>query len=100
MFCFLLESEMASTLIVIPINQISIQVSWKKPFVPVSGYKISCFSDGCDDVEITKEIDDPSKETEFVSGLTPESVYKVVLTSIYEDKRLSEKIGEEEIRMR
>ena len=91
---------MANGITVKPINQISIQISWKKPSVPVPGYKISCYFDGCEDAAITKEIHDPNKETEFVSGLTPELLYKVVLTSVHEDNSMSEKIGEEEIRMR
>ena len=57
-------------------------MTWKKATGPVTGYRVHCFSGDSHKAEIVKDIPDGNQESEFVSGLKPETVYRVAITSV------------------
>ena len=73
---------MPSTLLTEPKNPHCLKVTWKKATGPVTGYRLYFFSGDSHKAEIVKDIPDGSQESEFVSGLKPETVYRVAVTSV------------------
>ena len=56
-------------------------VTWKKAAGPVTGYRVYCFGDSQRD-EIIKDIDGGNTESAFISGLKPETTYRVGIKSV------------------
>ena len=58
------------------------EVTWKKATGNVSGYKIYCFPADSQKAEIVKDIVYRNQLSEIISGLKPETVYRVAITSV------------------
>ena len=63
-----------------PTNPHSFKVTWKKATGPVTGYRVHCFPGDSQKAEIVKHI--PDGNLKPVSGLKPETVYRVAITSV------------------
>ena len=72
---------MPSVCLTEPKNPHCLKVTWKKAPGPVTGYRLYFFSIDSQKAEIVKDIPDGNQESEFVSGLKPETVYRVAITS-------------------
>ena len=57
-------------------------VKWKKAPGPVTGYKVYCFPGNTRKADIIKDIHDGNLELAFISGLKPETEYRVGISSI------------------
>ena len=57
-------------------------VTWKKAAGSVTGYRVYCFPGDSDEAEIIKDIDGGNTESAFISGLKPETSYRVGVTSV------------------
>ena len=75
---FGLPSEIRTT----PKNPHCMQITWKKPAGHVTGYRVYCFPDNSQEAEIMKDIDGGNTESAFISGLKPETSYRVGVTSV------------------
>ena len=62
-------------------NPHCLKVTWKKAVGTVTGYRVHCFIGDSQKAEIVKDIPDGNQESEFISGLKPETVYRVAVTS-------------------
>ena len=82
LFC-IVEIRPLSELTVESISPHCLQVTWKKSADQVTGYKVYCFSGKSQKPEIVKDIPDGNQETVIMSGLKPEKVYRVGITSVF-----------------
>ena len=57
-------------------------VTWKKAAGSVTGYRVYCFPGDSQEAEIIKDIDGGNTESAFISGLKPETTYRVGVTSV------------------
>ena len=57
-------------------------MTWEKPAGPVTGYRIYCFPGESQQAEIIKDIYDCNLKETIISGLRPETEYRVGITSI------------------
>ena len=65
-----------------PKNPHSLKVTWKKATGPVTGYRVHCFPGDSQIAEIVKDMPDGNQLSGFISGLKPETVYRVAVTSV------------------
>ena len=65
-----------------PKNPHCLHVTWNKATGPVTGYRIYCFPGDSQKAEIVKEINDGRKQSLFISGLKPDTTYRVGVTSV------------------
>ena len=63
-------------------NPHCLKVTWKKATGTVTGYRVYFFSGDSQKAETVKDIPDGSQESVFVSGLKPETLYRVAVTSV------------------
>ena len=66
----------------IPKNPHCLQITWKKAAGAVTGYRVYCFPGDSLKAEIIKDIEDGDTESAFISGLKPETTYRVGVTSV------------------
>ena len=57
-------------------------MTWKKAADPVTGYRIYCINADSQTAEIIKDVVGVNHESVFISGLKPETNYKVGITSV------------------
>ena len=81
-------------------NPHCLTVTWTKAADPVTGYKIHCFPGDSWKAEIVKEIEDVNKESEVISCLRPETVYRVGITSVCSGIQSKMVFSEQELKMR
>ena len=81
-------------------NPHCLDVSWQKAAHPVTGYKIYCFPGNSPKAGIIKHINDVNQESAVISGLKPETMYKVVITSVSAGTESTMEISGDEIKMR
>ena len=65
-----------------PKNPHCLFVTWNKAPGPVTGYKVYCFPGDARKADIIKDIHDGNLELALISGLKPETEYRVGITSI------------------
>ena len=65
-----------------PKNPHCMHIMWKKAAGPVTGYRVYCFPGDSLKAEIIKDIDGGNTESAFISGLKPETTYRVGVTSV------------------
>ena len=80
--CCIQDFGRPSKLLMEPKTPHCLKVTWKKATGPVTGYRVHCFSGDSQKAEIVKYIPDGNQESEFVSGLKPQTVYRVAITSV------------------
>ena len=64
------------------INPHCLNVKWKETASPVTGYKVYCFPGDSQKPEIIQEIQDVNQQSAVISGLKPNTVYRVEITSV------------------
>ena len=64
------------------INPHCLNVTWKKTVGPVTGYKVYCFPGDSKKPDIIQEIQDVNQQSAIISGLKPDTVYRVEITSV------------------
>ena len=74
-------------------------VTWKKATGPVTGYRVYCFPGDSDEPDIIKDIDG-NVESAFISGLKPETTYRVGVTSVSTGTESKQVFCDSEIRTR
>ena len=76
-------------------------VTWKRPVSgSVTGYNIYCFLGDSQKAEIIKNINDVNQESAIISGLKPDQVYRVGITSVCLETESKLLFPKEDIRMR
>ena len=93
---FGLPSELESK----PENPHCLHVTWKKADGPVSGYRLYIFPDDSQKAEIVKDIHDLNQVSAVISGLKPETMYRVGITSISSGIESKIVYSEQQIKMR
>ena len=81
-------------------NPHCLNVTWTKAADPVTGYKIHCFHGDSWKPEIVKEIEDVNKESAVISGLRPEKVYRLGITSACSGSQSKMVYSEQEVELR
>ena len=77
-----------------------LQVTWKRAADQVTGYKVYCFPDKSQKPEIVKDIPDGNQETVIISGLKPETVYRVGITSVFREIESKLLFTDDQLKMR
>ena len=75
-------------------------MTWKEAAGPVTGYRIYCFPNESQKAEIIKDLTDVKQLSAIISGLKPETVYKVGITSVSFGTESKLVYSEEQLRMR
>ena len=65
-----------------PKNPHCLNVTWKKAIGPVTEYRVYCFPGESKMAEIIKQIPNGNTESTIISGLKPEEMYRVAITSV------------------
>ena len=78
----MIEIGLPSELTIEAINPHCLNVKWKKATGPVMGYRVYCFPGDSSKVEIIKDISKEIEESAVISGLKPETEYRVGITSV------------------
>ena len=78
-----------------------LHVTWKRAVSgSVTGYNIYCFPGDSQKAEIIQHISDVNQESAFISGLKPDQIYRVGITSVYSGTESKQLFSEESLRMR
>ena len=80
--CYILGFGLPIVSLTQPKNPHCLEVTWKKTSGPVTGYRLYFFSGDSQEAEIVKDIPNGNQKSEFISGLKPETVYRVAITSV------------------
>ena len=99
LFC-IVEIRPPSELTVESTSPHCLQVTWKKAADQVTGYKVYCFPDKSQKPEIVKDIPDGNQETVTMSGLKPETVYRVGITSVFRGTESKLLFTDDQLKMR
>ena len=75
-------------------------MTWKKAPGPVTGYRVYCFPCDSEQAEIIKDIHDCDLEMAIISGLKPETVYKVGIASVSSGIESNLAFSEEKVKLR
>ena len=81
-------------------NPHCLNVTWRKAADPVTGYKIHCFPGDSWKAEIVKEIEDVNKESTVISGLKPETEYRMGITSVCSGSQSKMVFSGQEVKLR
>ena len=81
-------------------NPHCLYIRWKKASGPVTGYRVYCFPEGSQKAEIVKDIFDVNQVSAIISGLKPEAVYRVGISSVSAGTESKLVYSEEKLRMR
>ena len=65
-----------------PINPHCLHVSWQKATGPITIYRIHCYPHDSQRADVIKEIKDKGQDSEIITGLKPETEYRVGITSV------------------
>ena len=77
-----------------------LHVTWKKAAGPVSGYRVYCFSGESTLPQFIKDIHDKDTECAIVSGLSPNTQYRVGVASLSNDIESNTVFSEEKLKTR
>ena len=78
-----------------------LHVTWKRAVSgPVTGYNIYCFPGDSQKAEIIQHISDVNQESAIISGLKPDQIYRVGVTSVYSGTESRHLLSEEHTKMR
>ena len=77
-----------------------LQVTWKKAADQVTGYKVYCLLEKSQKAEVVKDIPDGNQESVIISGLKPETVYRVGITSVFRETESKLLFTDDHIKMR
>ena len=83
-----------------PVNPHSFEITWKRGTGPVTGHRVYCFPGDSQKADVVKSIQDPSQESAFISGLKPETVYRVGITSVCSGNESSVVFSKNELKLR
>ena len=83
-----------------PKNPHCLHVTWKKAIGSVTGYRIYCFPGDSQKAEIIKDISDVNQESAIISGLLPEKMYRVGITSVSSGTESKLVMFEDKLRLR
>ena len=75
-------------------------VTWNKATGPVTGYRVYCFPGDSLKAEIIKDVDGGNTESAFISGLKPETSYRVGVTSVSSRTQSKQVFCDRQISMR
>ena len=75
-------------------------VTWNKASGPVSGYRLYIFPDDSQKPEIVKDIHDMNQVSAIISGLKPETMYRVGITSVSSGTESKIVYSDQQIKMR
>ena len=78
-----------------------LHITWKRPLSDcVTGYNIYCFLGDSQKAEIVKHISNVSQESAIISGLKPDQIYRVGITSVCSGTESKHLFSAEHTRMR
>ena len=83
-----------------PKNPHCLYTTWKKAAGPVTGYKVYCYPGDSQQAEIIKDIHDSNLDMAVISGLKPETIYRVGLTSVSSGIESNLAFSEEKVKLR
>ena len=91
-----MPSEIRTT----PKNPHCLQIAWKKAAGPVTGYRVYCIPGDSLKAEIIKDIVGGNTESAFISGLKPETTYRVGVTSVSSGTESKQVFCDQQLSMR
>ena len=97
---FISDFGLPSNLKLETINPHCLNVSWKKAADPVTGYRIYCINTDSQTAEIIKDIPGVNQESMFISGLKPETKYRVGITAVYSGMQSTLVFQKDEVKLR
>ena len=100
MYVFISDFGLPSNLKLETINPHCLNVSWKKADDPVIGYRIYCINNDSQTADIIKDVTDANQESVFVSGLKPETKYRVGITAVYSGMQSTLVFQKDEVKLR
>ena len=77
-----------------------LHVTWKKASGSVSGYRVYCFSDESTQPQFIQDIHDKDTEYAIVTGLSPDTQYRVCVASLSNDIESNTVFSEEKLKTR
>ena len=77
-----------------------LHITWKKAAGPVSGYRVYCFSGESTVPQFIKDIHDKDTECAIVTGLRPDTKYRVGVASLSLDIQSNTVFSEEKLKTR
>ena len=98
--CYISGFGLPSELLSEPQNPHCSLVTWNKAGGPVSGYRLYIFPDDSQKAEIVKDIHDMNQVSAIISGLKPETMYRVGITSVSSGIESNQVFSKEQLRMR
>ena len=87
-------------LLIEPKNPHCLHVSWKEAAGPVTGYRVYCFPADTLKTEIIEDIHDVNQQSVIISGLKPETVYRVGITSVCAGTQSKIQFGKNYVKLR
>ena len=81
-------------------NPHCLYLMWEKAVGPVTGYRVYCFPADSQKAEIIKDIHDGDLDKAVISGLKPETEYRVGITSVSSGIESNIVFSEGQIKMR
>ena len=81
-------------------NPHCLHASWKKAIGPVTGYRVYCFHGDSQKPEIIRDMDDANTESAIISGLKPDTEYRVGISSVTSGKESELVYSEGQLRTR
>ena len=77
-----------------------LQVSWKTAAYPVTGYTIYCFPGDSQKADVVKYINNVKESTAIISGLKPETVYRVAIAAVSSGSEGTQVFSKDEVKLR
>ena len=96
----ILGFELPSMIRTEPKNPHCLNVTWRKATDPVTGYKIYCFPGNSWKADIIEQIEDVNKESAMISGLKPETEYRVGITTVSSEFQSKMVFSEQDVKLR
>ena len=81
-------------------NPHCLHASWKKATGDVTGYRVYCFNGDSQKPEIIRYMDDANTESAIISGLKPDTEYRVGISSVSTTNESELVYSEGQLRMR
>ena len=81
-------------------NPHCLHASWKKAIGDVTGYRVYCFNGDSLKPEIIRYMDDANMASAIISGLKPDTEYRVGISSLSSGKESQLVYSEGQLRMR
>ena len=81
-------------------NPHSLHISWQKATGPVTVYRIHCFPHDSQKADVIIEIKDKSQQSVIITGLKPNTEYRLGMTSVSSGTESKLVLSEDKVKLR